>query len=162
MPAALAAPRKISSLRSIVNLRNFPGILSSFVLALFMASSSVQHTTKTRQPDHPTFGQCLSVAFFISRCERFTIAKHHFYRYEKENWKGKKNRASHDTHLLPRKTQTQWRPMPWMRIIGTVRLPKTRTLQVWRKQNNLQEVSHPLLSPSDERTNVQSDALGWS
>ena len=45
----------------------------------------VQHTTKTRQPDHPTFGQCLSVAFFISRCERFTIAKHHFYGYEKEN-----------------------------------------------------------------------------
>jgi hypothetical protein len=28
------------------------------------------------------------------------------------------------------------------------------------KTMKMQEVSHPLLSPSDERTNVQSDALG--
>ena len=46
--------------------------------------------------------------------------------------------------------------------VATVRNSQTGMLQVWRKQANLQEVSHPLLSPSDERTNVQSDALGWS
>ena len=46
--------------------------------------------------------------------------------------------------------------------VATLRNSKTGTLQVWRKQANMQEVSHPLLSPSDERTNVQSDALGWS
>ena len=46
--------------------------------------------------------------------------------------------------------------------VATVRNSKTGTLQVWRKQAYVQEVPHPLLSPSDERTNVQSDALGWS
>ena len=46
--------------------------------------------------------------------------------------------------------------------VATVRYCKTGTLQVWRKQAYMQEVSHPLLSPSDERTDVQSDALGWS
>ena len=30
------------------------------------------------------------------------------------------------------------------------------------EQAYVQEVPHPLLSPSDERTNVQSDALGWT
>ena len=49
--------------------------------------------------------------------------------------------------------------MSWVPRVATVRYGKTRTLQVWRGQANLQEVSHPLLSPSDERTNVQSDAL---
>ena len=46
--------------------------------------------------------------------------------------------------------------------VATVRNSKTGTLQIWRKQAYVQEVSHPLLSPSDEGTNVQSDALGWS
>ena len=46
--------------------------------------------------------------------------------------------------------------------VATVRYSKTVTLQGWRDQPNLQEVSYPLLSPSDEGTNVQSDALGWS
>ena len=49
-----------------------------------------------------------------------------------------------------------------MQRIATIRFGKTGTLQVRREQANLQEVSHPLLSPSDERTNVQSDALGRS
>lgn len=52
--------------------------------------------------------------------------------------------------------------MPRMPRVATVRYGKTGTLQVWRKQAYMQEVSHPLLSPSDERTDVQSDALGWS
>ena len=52
--------------------------------------------------------------------------------------------------------------MSWVPRVVTVRYGKTGTLQVWRDQANLQEVSHPLLSPSDERTNVQSDALGWA
>ena len=52
--------------------------------------------------------------------------------------------------------------MSWVPRVATLRNIKTGTLQVWRKQTNLQEVSHPLLSPSDERANVQSDALGWS
>ena len=50
--------------------------------------------------------------------------------------------------------------MSWVPRVATVRYGKTRTLQVWRGQANLQEVSHPLLSPSDERTNVRGDALG--
>ena len=52
--------------------------------------------------------------------------------------------------------------MFWLQGIATVRYCKIETMQVWREQANLQEVPHPLLSPSDERTNVQSDALGWS
>ena len=52
--------------------------------------------------------------------------------------------------------------MFWVPRVATLRNSKTGTLQVWRKQTNLQEVPHPLLSPSDEGTNVQSDALGWS
>ena len=50
--------------------------------------------------------------------------------------------------------------MSWVPRVATVRYGKTRTLQVWRGQANLQEVSHPLLSTSDERTNVRGDALG--
>ena len=49
-----------------------------------------------------------------------------------------------------------------MRRAATVCYRETGTLQVRRGEVDLQEVSHPLLSPSDERTNVQSDALGWS
>ena len=52
--------------------------------------------------------------------------------------------------------------MPRMPRVATVRCCKTGTLQVWRGQAYVQEVPHPLLSPSDERTNVQSDALGWA
>ena len=52
--------------------------------------------------------------------------------------------------------------MSFLQKSATVRYGKTGTLQIWREQDNLQEVSHPLLSPSDERTNVQSDALGRS
>ena len=52
--------------------------------------------------------------------------------------------------------------MSWVPRVATVRYSKTGTLQVWRDQANLQEVSYPLLSPSDEGTNVQSNALGWS
>ena len=52
--------------------------------------------------------------------------------------------------------------MSWVPRVATVRNSQTGMLQVWRKQANLQEMSHSLLSPSDERTNVQSDALGWS
>ena len=50
--------------------------------------------------------------------------------------------------------------MSWVPRVATVRYGKTRTLQVWRGQTNLQEVSHPLLSTSDERTNARGDALG--
>ena len=52
--------------------------------------------------------------------------------------------------------------MPRMSRVATVRCCKTGTLQVWREQAYVQEVPHPLLSPSDEGTNVQSDALGWT
>ena len=52
--------------------------------------------------------------------------------------------------------------MSWVQRVTTVRYSKTGTLQVWREQANLQEVPHTLLSPTDERTNVQSDALGWA
>lgn len=52
--------------------------------------------------------------------------------------------------------------MSWVQRVTTVRYSNTGTLQVWREQANLQEVPHTLLSPSDERTNVQSDALGRS
>ena len=52
--------------------------------------------------------------------------------------------------------------MPRMPRVATVRCSKTGTLQVWREQAYVQKVPHPLLSPSDERTNVQSDALGWT
>ena len=52
--------------------------------------------------------------------------------------------------------------MPRMPRVATVRYSKTGTLQVWREQAYVQKVPHPLLSPSDERTNVQSDALGWT
>ena len=51
--------------------------------------------------------------------------------------------------------------MPWVQRTATVRYCKTGTLQVWREQAYMQEVPHPLLSSSDEGTNVQSDALGW-
>ena len=47
-----------------------------------------------------------------------------------------------------------------MQRVATVRNSKTGTLQVWRKQAYVQDVPHPLLSSSDERTNVQSNALG--
>ena len=50
----------------------------------------------------------------------------------------------------------------FMRGTATVCYRETGTLQVRRGEVDLQEVSHPLLSPSDERTNVRSDALGWS
>ena len=52
--------------------------------------------------------------------------------------------------------------MSWVPRVATVRYCKAGTLQVWRGQANLQEVSHPLLSPANETTNVQSDALGWA
>ena len=52
--------------------------------------------------------------------------------------------------------------VPFLQRVATIRCCKTGTLQVRREQANLQEMSHPLLSPSDERTNVQSDALGRS
>ena len=52
--------------------------------------------------------------------------------------------------------------MPRMPRVATVRCCKAGTLQVWREQAYVQKVPHPLLSPSDERTNVQSDALGWT
>ena len=52
--------------------------------------------------------------------------------------------------------------MPFVPRTATVCYSKTGTLQVRRRQANMQKVSHPLLSPSDEGTNVRSDALGWS
>ena len=81
---------------------------------------------------------------------------------EDEQNKGRATGCGADDTSVLQEEGGQQGVMPRMPRVATVRYCKTGTLQVWRKQAYVQEVSHPLLSPSDERTNVQSDALGWT
>ena len=90
--------------------------------------------------------------------ETFNDAK----KTEDEQNKGRAAGCGADDTPVVQEEGGQQGVMPRMPRVATVRCCKTGTLQVWREQANLQEVPHPLLSPSDERTNVQSDALGWT
>ena len=81
---------------------------------------------------------------------------------EDEQNKGRTaRRGADDTSVLQEEGRQQG-IVSFMRGAATVCYRETGTLQVRRGEVDLQEVPHPLLSPSDERTNARSDALGWS
>lgn len=81
---------------------------------------------------------------------------------EYEQNKGREASSGADDTSVLQEDGGQQGIVPFLQRVATIRFCKTGTLQVRREQANLQEMSHPLLSPSDEGTNVQSDALGWS
>lgn len=81
---------------------------------------------------------------------------------EYEQNKGREASCGADDTSVLQEDGGQQGIVPFLQRVATIRFCKTGTLQVRREQAHLQEMSHPLLSPSDERTNVQSDALGRS
>lgn len=81
---------------------------------------------------------------------------------EYEQNKGREASSGADDTSVLQEDGGQQGIVPFLQRVATIRCCKTGTLQVRREQANLQEMYHPLLSPSDERTNVQSDALGRS
>ena len=133
--------------------------------------SQKKHSTRQKQTRQDSEEQSMKKKWWWGLQQtfnRFTETERELWRLsmtqeaEDEQNKGRAAGCGADDTPVLQEEGGQRGVMPRMPRVATVRCSKTGTLQVWRKQAYMQEVSHPLLSPSDERTNVQSDALGWT